>query len=140
MAGRLSLPFDTLNDPEHPKTFRSAKHETLGKGHSLDRVGKKMVWLVYEALRDDLIKINTSFVKESLLNSRDKTAWLLEISNGPVKKVITEAKATGGFARSTQPGPPTRRAAAGTRRRRGSGARSCRTRPWRWTKKTWKKR
>ena len=104
MAGRLSLPFDTLNDPEHPKTFRSAKHETLGKGHSLDRVGKKMVWLVYEALRDDLIKINTSFVKESLLNSRDKTAWLLEISNGPVKKVITEAKATGGFANPGQRG------------------------------------
>ena len=41
MAGRLSLPFDTPNDREHPKSSRSAKHETLGKGHSLDRVGKK---------------------------------------------------------------------------------------------------
>ena len=40
----------------------------------------------------------------SLLNSRDKTAWLLEISNGPVKKVITEAKATGGFANPGQRG------------------------------------
>ena len=49
MAGRLSLPFGAPNDPGHPKTFRSAKHETLGEGHSLDRVGKKMVWLVYEA-------------------------------------------------------------------------------------------
>ena len=39
-----------------------------------------------------MILINTSFVKESLLNSRDKTAWLLEISNGPVKKVITEVR------------------------------------------------
>ena len=62
MAGRLSLPFGTLNEPEHPKTLRSAKHETLGKGCYLDRVGRKMVWLVYEALRDDFIRINTSFV------------------------------------------------------------------------------
>ena len=42
--------------------------------------------------------------EESLPNSRDKTAWLLEISNGPVKKVITEAKATGGFANPAQRG------------------------------------
>ena len=87
MAGRLSLPFGNLADPEHPKSFRSAKHGTLGKGYALDRVGKKMVWLVYEALRDGFIHINTHFVKESLLTSRDKTAWLLEISNGPVKSV-----------------------------------------------------
>ena len=33
-----------------------------------------MVWLVYEALRDDFIRVNTHFVKESLLNPRDKTA------------------------------------------------------------------
>ena len=104
MAGRLSLPFDTLADPEHPKSFRSAKHGTLGKGYALDRVGKKMVWLVYEALRDGFIHINTHFVKESLLNSRDKTAWLLEISNGPVKKVITEANASGGFTNPAQRG------------------------------------
>ena len=72
MAGRLSLPFDTPNESEHPKTSRSARHDTLGKGHHLDRVGKKMVWLVYEALRDDFIKINTSFVKRFLCEKRSR--------------------------------------------------------------------
>ena len=59
MAGRLSLPVEGPDEPDRPKGFRGVDEDTLGPGNHLNHEGKKMVLLVYEAFRDDLIRVNT---------------------------------------------------------------------------------
>ena len=59
MAGRLSLPVEDPDEPDRPKGFRGVDEDTLGPGNHLNREGKKMVLLVYEAFRDDIIRVNT---------------------------------------------------------------------------------
>jgi hypothetical protein len=73
MAGRLSLPVEDPDEPDRPKGFRGVDEDTLGPGNHLNREGKKMVLLVYEAFRDDLIRVNTKLVKKRIGESRDKT-------------------------------------------------------------------
>ena len=63
MAGRLSLPVEDPGEPDRPKGFRGVDEDTLGPGNHLNREGKKMVLLVYEAFRDDIIRVNTKLVK-----------------------------------------------------------------------------
>ena len=98
MAGRLSLPVEDPDEPDRPKGFRGVDEDTLGPGNHLNREGKKMVHAPRdEAFRDDLIRVNTKLVKKRIGESRDKTAWLLEMSRGPVRSVIAESNLTGGF-------------------------------------------
>ena len=104
MPGRMSLPVEDPDEPDRPKGFRSVEEDTLGPGNHLNREGKKMVLLVYEAFRDDLIRVNTKLVKKKIGESRDKTAWLLDISRGPVRSVISESNLTGGFVPPAQRG------------------------------------
>ena len=104
MPGRMSLPVEDPDEPDRPKGFRGVEEDTLGPGNHLNREGKKMVLLVYEAFRDDLIRVNTKLVKKKIGESRDKTAWLLDISRGPVRSVISESNLTGGFVPPAQRG------------------------------------
>lgn len=83
--GRLSLPMDVVDEPSDPGPgFRSRDKSAVGRGHHLSRDGKKMIWEVYRAFRDDLIRVNTKNVKERMAHSRDKTAWLVEVSDNAV--------------------------------------------------------
>ena len=66
MPGRMSLPVEDPDEPDRPKGFRSVEEDTLGPGNHLNREGKKMVLLVYEAFRDDLIRVNTKLVKKRI--------------------------------------------------------------------------
>ena len=85
-------------------TFRPLTETTLGEGNAMHREAKAFVWSVYCAFRDKFIKINTQEVKESFSSARDRTAYLLEISDSSVKRVVTEANAYGGFHNPAQRG------------------------------------